>query len=176
MTMEDLFNRVEMTASRYEQACQREEALYDMIRDAENNINRYGSQASLSEDTYEQKAALERMKAAALSLQEHNNQLQQVQSEKAHALRELEATRAGVTDAINSLEEKIPRIEQSISSFEQMASLPFGGAVAMEKLSQQRARRAEYQQNLNHLYTLADRIDSVLNGGGSSPQLVLRRR
>ncbi len=175
MTMEALFNNVENAISQYEQACQQEEALYDMMRDAENDMNRYSSQASSSEDTSEQREALEQTKAAALRYQQCQNQLQQVQAAKAQALRYLQATRAELTNVITSIEEKLPKFDQSISTFEQMASNPFGSSAASQ-LPQLRARRAEYQQNLNDAYTLVDRIDSVLNGSGDSPQLVLRRR
>lgn len=176
MTMEDLFNRVERAASQYEQACQQEETLYDMMQDAERDYSRYSSQASAAEDETAQNSAYVHIQEAQQRYQQCQAKLQQVQNEKAQALRELQATRSGVTDAINSLEENIPKIDQSISTFEQMASLPFGGAGATEKLPQLRARRAEYQKNLNDLYTLADRIDSVLDGGGNSPTLVLRKR
>lgn len=175
MTMEALFNNVENAANQYEQACQQEEALYDMIKDAENDINRYSSQASSSEDASEQRAALEQMKASALRLQQYQNQLQQVQSAKAQAMRYLQATRSELANVIKSIEDKLPKFDESISTFEQITSTPFGASAALQ-LPQLRARRAEYQQNLNDAYTLIDRIDSVLNGGGNSPQLVLRRR
>lgn len=45
MTMEALFNNVENAIAQYEQACEQEETLYDMMRDAENDMNRYSSQA-----------------------------------------------------------------------------------------------------------------------------------
>lgn len=175
MTMEALFNNVENAISQYEQACEREEALYEMMRDAENDMNRYSSQASSSEEASDQRAALEQMKAAALRYQQYQNQLQQVQAAKAQALRYLQVTRSELTNVIKSIEEKLPKFDQSISTFEQMASNPFG-ASASTQLPQLRARRAEYQQNLNDAYTLVDRIDSALNGGGNSPQRVLRRR
>lgn len=175
MTMEALFNNVENAISQYEQACEREEALYEMMRDAENDMNRYSSQASSSKEASDQRAALEQMKAAALRYQQYQNQLQQVQAAKAQALRYLQATRSELTNVIKSIEEKLQKFDQSISTFEQMASNPFG-ASASTQLPQLRARRAEYQQNLNDAYTLVDRIDSALNGGGNSPQRVLRRR
>lgn len=174
MTMEALFNNVENAISQYEQACQQEEALYDMMRDAENDMNRYSSQAS-SEEASDQRAALEQMRAAALRYQQCQNQLQQVQAAKAQAQRYMLATRSELTNVIKSIEEKLPTFDQSISIFEQMQSNPFGSSAASQ-LPQLRARRTEYQQNLNDAYTLVDRIDSTLNGGGGSPQLVLRRR
>lgn len=175
MTMEALFNNVENAISQYEQACEREEALYEMMRDAENDMNRYSSQASSSEDASDQRAALEQMRAAALRYQQCQNQLQQVQAAKSQALRYLQATRSELTNVITSIEDKLPKMDQSISTFEQMAANPFGSSAAAQ-LPQLRARRAEYQQNLNDAYTLVDRIDSALNGGGNSPQKVLRRR
>lgn len=175
MTMETLFNNVENAISQYEQACQQEEALYEMMQDAEYEMNRYSSQASSSEEAADQKAALEQMKDAALRYQQYQNQLQQVQNAKNQALRYLEATRSELNNVIKSIEEKLPKFDQSISTFEQMASNPFGSSAASQ-LPQLRARRAEYQQNLNDAYTLVDRIDSVLNGEGDSPQKVLRRR
>lgn len=175
MTMDALFSNVENAANQYEQACQQEETLYDMIRDAENDISRYSSQASSSEDASEQRAALEQMKTSTLRLQQYQNQLQQVQNAKAQALRYLHATRSELTNVIKSIEGKLPKLDESISAFEQMASNPFGSSAASQ-IPQLRTRRAEYQQNLNDAYTLVDRIDSVLNGDGSSPQLVLRRR
>ena len=76
MTMEALFNNVENAISQYEQACEQEETLYDMMRDAENDMNRYSSQASSSEEASDQRAALEQMRAAALRYQQYQNQLQ----------------------------------------------------------------------------------------------------
>ena len=178
MTMEALFNNVENAIAQYEQACEQEETLYDMMRDAENDMNRYSSQASSSEDASDQRAALEQMRAAALRYQQCQkcqNQLQQVQAAKSQALRYLQATRSELTNVITSIEDKLPKMDQSISTFEQMAANPFGSSAAAQ-LPQLRARRAEYQQNLNDAYTLVDRIDSALNGGGNSPQKVLRRR
>lgn len=175
MTMEALFSNVENAISQYEQACQQEERLYDMMRDAENDMNRYNSQASSSEEASDQKAALEQMRAAALRYQQCQNQLQQVQNAKQQALRYLQATRSELTNVIKSIKEKLPKFDQSISTFEQMASNPFGSS-ASAQLPQLRAKRAEYQQNLNDAYTLVDRIDSVLNGNGNAPQKVLRRR
>lgn len=175
MTMEALFNNVENAISQYEQASEQEETLYDMMRDAENDMNRYSSQASSSEEASDQRAALEQMRAAALRYQQYQNQLQQVQAAKAQAQRYLQATRSELTNVIKSIEEKLPKFDQSISTFEQMASNPFGSSAASQ-LPQLRARRAEYQQNLNDAYTLVDRISTALNGGGNSPQLVLRRR
>lgn len=175
MTMESLFNNVENAISQYEQACQQEESLYDMMRDAENDMNRYSSQASSSEEASEQRAALEQMKAAALRYQQCQNQLQQVQTAKNQAQRYLQATRSELTNVISSIEEKLPKFDQSISTFEQMASNPFGSSAASQ-LPQLRAKRAEYQQNLNDAYTLVDRIDSAIDDGGSSPRKVLRRR
>lgn len=175
MTMEALFNNVENAIAQYEQACEQEETLYDMMRDAENDMNRYSSQASSSEDASDQRAALEQMRAAALRYQQCQNQLQQVQAAKSQALRYLQATRSELTNVITSIEDKLPKMDQSISTFEQMAANPFGSSAAAQ-LPQLRARRAEYQQYLNDAYTLVDRIDSALNGGGNSPQKVLRRR
>lgn len=175
MTMEVLFNNVENAISQYEQACEQEEKLYDMMRDAENDMNRYNSQASSSEDASEQRSALEQMRAATLRYQQCQDKLQQVQAIKAQALRYLQATRLELNNVIKSIEEKLPKFDQSLSTFEQMASNPFGSS-ATANLPQLRARRAEYQQNLNDAYTLIDRIDSVLNGGGNSPQRILRRR
>ena len=165
MTMEALFNNVENAIAQYEQACEQEETLYDMMRDAENDMNRYSSQASSSEDASDQRAALEQCQ----------NQLQQVQAAKSQALRYLQATRSELTNVITSIEDKLPKMDQGISTFEQMAANPFGSSAAAQ-FPQLRARRAEYQQNLNDAYTLVDRIDSALNGGGNSPQKVLRRR
>ena len=73
-------------ACQYEQACQQEEMLYDMMRDAENDMNQYSSMASSSEDASEQRAALEQTKAAALRYQQCQNQLQQVQAAKTQAI------------------------------------------------------------------------------------------
>lgn len=175
MTIEALYNNVENAANQYEQACQQEETLYDMIRGAENDISKYSSQASSSEDASEQRVALEQMRTAALRLQQYQNQLQQVQTAKAQALRYLQATRAELTNVIKSIEDKLPKLDESINTFEQMASNPFGASASLQ-LPKLRARRTEYQQNLNDAYTLVDRIDSVLNGSGNSPQLVLRHR
>lgn len=174
MTMEALFNNVENAISQYEQACEQEETLIEMMQDAESEMNRCSSQASSSEDPSEQRAALEQMRAAAQRYQQCQNQLQQVQNAKSQALRYLQATRAELTNVIKMIEEKLPKFDQSISTFEQMASNPFGASAASQ-LPQLRSRRAEYQQNLNDAYSLVDRIDSVLNGGGNSPRLVLRR-
>ena len=66
MTMDALFNNVENAISQYEQACEQEEMLYDMMREAENDMNRYSAQASSSEDASEQRAALEQTKAAVV--------------------------------------------------------------------------------------------------------------
>lgn len=175
MTMEALFNNVENAISQYEQACEQEETLYEMMQDAESDMNRYSAQASSSEEASEQRAALEQVRAAALRYKQCQNQLQQVQNVKTQALRYLQATRSELTNVIKSIEEKLPKFDQSISTFEQMTSNPFGSSAASQ-LPQLRARRAEYQQNLNDAYTLVDRIDSALNGGGNSPQKVLRRR
>lgn len=153
MTMEALFNNVENAIAQYEQACEQEETLYDMMRDAENDMNRYSSQASSSEDASDQRAALEQMRAAALRYQQCQNQLQQVQAAKSQALRYLQATRSELTNVITSIEDKLPKMDQSISTFEQMAANPFGSSAAAQ-LPQLRARRAEYQQNLNDAYTL----------------------
>lgn len=176
MTMDDLYNRVENAIAKYEQACQQEETLYDMMEDAERDYSRYSSQMSSAEDSNAQSSAAQQMAAAQQRYVQCQNQLQQVQSIKAQALRELQATRSGIADAMQSLTQKLQQISQSIGTFEQMASLPFGGAAASEKLSFLQGRRQEYQQNLNDLGALADRIDSALNGGGNSPQKVLRRR
>lgn len=175
MTMEALFSNVENAISQYEQACKQEETLYEMMHDAENDMNRYSTQASSSEEASDQRVALEQMRAAALRYQQCQNQLQQVQAAKAQALRYLQATRSELTNVIKSIEEKLPKFDQSIRTLEQMASNPFGTS-ASAQLPQLRVRRAEYQQNLNDAYTLIDRIDSALNGGGNSPQRVLRRR
>lgn len=175
MTMQALFNNVENAISQYEQACEQEEALYEMMRDAENDMNRYSSQASSSEEASDQRAALEQMRAAALRYQQCQNQLQQAQAAKTQAQKYLQATRSELTSVIKSIEEKLPKFDHSISTFEQMASNPFGSSAASQ-LPQLRARRVEYQQNLNDAYTLVDRIDSALNDGGNSPQKVLRRR
>ena len=155
MTMEALFNNVENAIAQYEQACEQEETLYDMMRDAENDMNRYSSQASSSEDASDQRAALEQMRAAALRYQQCQNQLQQVRAAKSQALRYLQATRSELTNVITSIEDKLPKMDQSISTFEQMAANPFGSSAAAQ-LPQLRARRAEYQQNLNDAYTLVD--------------------
>lgn len=158
MTMEALFNNVENAIAQYEQACEQEETLYDMMRDAENDMNRYSSQASSSEDASDQRAALEQMRAAALRYQQCQNQLQQVQAAKSQALRYLQATRSELTNVITSIEDKLPKMDQSISTFEQMAANPFGSSAAAQ-LPQLRARRAEYQQNLNDAYTFVSSGD-----------------
>jgi len=163
VTIDDLCSRVEDALARYEQASQLEESLYDMISDAERDYYRYSSQASSAEDPNVQSRAAQ-----------YQSQLQQAQAAKAHALRELQAIRSGLTDAMESLSQKLVQLEQSIRTYEQMAALPFGGAAAAEKLNFFRGRRQEYQQNLNDLGALADRIDSAL-AGGNSPQKVLRR-
>lgn len=176
MTMNDLYNRVENVIAKYEQACQQEETLYDMMEDAERDYSRYSSQMSFSEDPNARSAVAEQMAVAQQRYIQCQSRLQQVQSVKSQALRELQATRSGITDAMQSLTQKLQQIAQSIGTFEQMASLPFGGASAADKLPFLKNRRQEYQQNLNDLGALVDRIDSVLNGDGDSPKLVLRRR
>lgn len=175
MTMDDLFKRVEDAIARYEQACQQEEMLYEMISDAERDYSRYSSQMASAEDPNAQSYAAQQVAAAQRQYAQCQSQLQQVQSMKAHALRELQAIRSGVTDAMESLTQKLVQIRQSIGTFEQMASLPFGGAAASEKLITLRERSQEYQRNLNDLGALADKIDSAVEGGGNSPQKVLRR-
>lgn len=175
MTMEDLCNRVDNAIAKYEQACQQEEDLYDMMSAAERDYSRYSSQMSSAEDPNAQSYAAQQMAAAQQQYVQYQSQLQQVQSIKAQASRELQATRSGITDAMESLTQKLLQIRQSIGTFEQMASLPFGGATASEKLTFLRGRSQEYQQNLNELGALADKIDSALDGGGYSPQKVLRR-
>ena len=174
MSMESLYNNVDRAIAQYEQACEQEAALYSMIQDAENEMSRYNAQASSAEDPSEERAALENMRDAAQRYQQYQEQLQQAQNAKAHALNYLQATRAELTNVINTLEAKIPKVEQSISTFEQMAANPFGASAA-DQLPKLRVVLADYQQNLNDAYTLAGRIDSVLNGGGSAPQKVLRR-
>lgn len=174
MTIDDLCSRVEDALARYEQASQLEESLYDMISDAERDYYRYSSQASSAEDPNAQSRAAQQAAAAQQQYVQYQSQLQQAQAAKAHALRELQAIRSGLTDAMESLSQKLVQLEQSIRTYEQMAALPFGGAAAAEKLSFFRGRRQEYQQNLNDLGALADRIDSAL-AGGNSPQKVLRR-
>ena len=114
------------------------------------------------------------MKAAALRYQQCQSQLGQVQAAKAQALSYLQSTRSELVNVVKSIEEKLPKLDQSISTFEQMASNPFGSSAAAQ-LPQLRARRAEYKQNLDDAYTLIDRIDSALNGSGYAPQKVLRR-
>lgn len=175
MTMEMLFNSVQNAISQYERACQQEGMLYEGMRDAEDDMNRYSAQASSAEEPSDQREALERMREAALRYQQYQNQLRQVQAAKQQALAYLQATRAELTNVIVSLEEKLPRLDQSISTFEQMASNPFGSS-ARAQVPQLRARRAEYQQNLNDAYSLVERIDSVVNGSGDAPALVLRQR
>ena len=177
MTMEALFNNVENAISQYEQACAQEETLYDLMRDAERDLNYYSSQASSAsddEDNSAQRAALEQMREAALRLKQYQNQLQQVQAAKAQAQNYLISTRSELTNVVRTIEEKLPKFDQSISTFEQMASNPFG-ASATAQLPKLRATREEYQRNLNDAYSLIERIDSALNGSGTSPRRVLRR-
>lgn len=175
MTMQELFNNVESAISQYEQAISQEEMIYQGISDAQSEMSYYSSVASSAEDASQQKAALQQMKSAALRLQQYQNQLQQVQNAKDQALRYLQATRAELVNVINSIENKLPKIDQSISTFQQMAGLSFGGSSASNQLGQLQAKRAEYQQYLNDAYSLTDRIDSALNGSGSQPRKVLRR-
>ena len=174
MTMETLFNNVENAISQYKQACQQEYMLYDMMRDAESEMNRYSSQAASAEEASDQRFALEQMKAAAQRYQQYQNQLQQVQVAKNQAINYLQSTRLELTNVIKSIEEKLPKFDQSIRTFEQMASNPFG-ASASARLPQLRATREEYQKNLNDAYILVDKIDAALNGSGDSPQIVLKR-
>ena len=65
MTMDQLFNNVENAIAQYEQACQEEMTLYEMMQDAEREMNAYSAQASSSEDSSDQIAALQQVKAAA---------------------------------------------------------------------------------------------------------------
>lgn len=174
MTMETLFNNVENAIFQYEHACQQEEQLYSLMSDAENDIDRYSSQASSSEEISDQRAALEQMKSAALRYQQYQNKLQQVQEAKSQALRYLQVTRSELINVIKSIEEKLPKFDQSIRTFEQMASNPFGTSAAAQ-LPQLRARRDEYQHNLNNAYTLVEKIDSALSGESNAPQKILRR-
>ena len=174
MTMEALFSNVENAISQYEQACDQEETLYDLIRDAESDMNRYSAQASSAEEPSDQRAALEQMREAALRIQDYQNKLQQVQNAKAQAARYLQATRSELQNVISTIEAKLPKFDQSISTFQQMAANPFGGS-ASAQIPQLQAKRDEYQRNLNDAYTLVERIDSALNGGGSQPQKILRR-
>ena len=174
MTMDQLFANVDNAIEQYQQMCEQEQALYEMMQDAEREMNQYSSQASTSEDPSEQIAALERVKAAAQRYQQYQLQLQQVQNAKAQALQYLQATRAELTNVISSIEAKLPKFDQSIRTFEQMASNPFGSS-ASAQLPQLKATREQYQRNLNDAYTLVDKIDSALNGGGNAPTRVLRR-
>lgn len=175
MTMEELFNNVENAIHQYEQACQQEETLYSMMEDAERDYSHYSSQMSAAEDPNERNAAARQMAAAQQRYTQCQSQLQQVKINIDQTKRILQATKSGTADAMQNLTQKLMEISQSIGTFEQMASLPFGGAAAAEKLSFLQSRSQEYQQNLNDLGALADRIDSALNGSGTSPQRVLRR-
>ena len=162
MTMEALFNNVENAISQYEQTCQQEEALYDMMSDAKTDMNRYSAQASSCEEASDQRAALEQMRAAELRYQQCQNQLQQVQAAKAQALRYLQATRSELTNVIRSIEEKLPKFDQSINTFEQMSATAFGQSAA-QQLPRLKASRESYQKNLNDARILVNRIDSVFN-------------
>lgn len=166
MTMEALSQNVENAIAQYERACEQEEELREKIETLRDS-----SQASFSEEYPNQREDLEEMRETALQYQ---YQLQRVQAAKAQALEYLQSTRSELANVIKSLQEKLPKFDQSISAFEQMASNPFGSSAAA-KLPQLRASRAEYQRNLNDAYTLVERIDSILNGGGNSPQRVLRK-
>ena len=175
MTMNELYNRVENAITQYEQACQQEETLYSMMEDAQRDYSRYSSQMSTAEDPNERNSAARQMAAAQQRYTQCQSQLQQVKGNIDQTKRILQATKSGTADAMQSLTQKIMEISQSKSAFEQMASLPFGGAEAAEKLSYLQSRSQEYQQNLNDLGALADRIDSALNGGGTTRQKVLKR-
>lgn len=172
--MQELFSNVEHAIAQYEYACQQEEGLYDLMRDAERDMQIYNAQAASSEDGSAQMAALEKMRSAALQYKQYESQLQQVQNSKNQALGYLQATRMELLKVIKTIEEKLPKFDQSISVFEQMASNPFGSS-ASAQLPQLRATRAQYQQNLDEAYVLIDKIDGALNGGGNAPQKVLRR-
>ena len=176
MTMEELSQNIEYAISQYEQAKEQEESLYEMMQDAERDMSRYSAQASASsdDDPSSQRYALEQMRAAAIRYQQCQNQLQQVQNAKAKALQYLQSTRSELVNVITSIEEKLPKFDQSISTFAQMANNPFG-ASAGAQLPQLRAKREEYQRNLDYAYSLLDRIDSALNDGGDTKRLVLRR-
>ena len=135
---------------------------YDMMSDAKTDMNRYSAQASSCEEASDQRAALEQMRAAELRYQQCQNQLQQVQAAKAQALRYLQATRSELTNVIRSIEEKLPKFDQSINTFEQMSATAFGQSAA-QQLPRLKASRESYQKNLNDARILVNRIDSVFN-------------
>ena len=162
MTMDQLFANVDNAIEQYQQMCEQERTLYEMMQDAESEMNQYSSKASSSENASDQIAAQEHANDAAQRYHQYQKQLQQVQNSKAQALGYLQATRAELENVIKTIQSKLPKIDQSISTFEQMASNPFGSS-ASTQLPKIRAIRDNYQKNLDDAYSLANRIDSVLN-------------
>jgi DNA mismatch repair ATPase MutS len=167
--MDELVNYVEKAISQYEQACNTEESLLQMIQDCDREISRLSSQASSSEEPSDQRQALEQMKAVAQQMQDYQRQLQQAQNQKTQSQRYLTVTRLELLNVIQTIEEKLPQIEQSIGIFEQASSNTFG-VNASAQLPKLREMREEHQQNLNAAYNLVERIDAMLNGGGTSPK------
>lgn len=174
MSMNALYSNVDKAIAEYEQAQQQKDALYGLISDAENEMSRYNARALAAKDPAEERVALERMREAAQRYQRYQEQLRQAEVAEEHAKRYLQATRSELDNVIRVIEDKLPKFDQSISAFEQIAANPFGGSAASQ-LPSLRATRDDYQQNLNDAYTLAERIDAALNGGGAAPQKVLRR-
>lgn len=174
MTIEELVNNVESAISQYEQARDEEEILIQMVQDCERKMYSLSSQASSADELSDQKYALEQMKATVQQLQNCQIRLQQMQNQKAQAQRYLTVTRAELLNVIRTIEEKLPKLDQSIGIFEK-ASLNMFGSNASSQLPGLRAVRDGHQQNLGIAYNLVERIDTILNGSGTPLQKVLRR-
>lgn len=170
MSIGDLSYDVDYNISDYEEACKEEELLTELMNDALDDMRRYSSEASSSEDPDDKAYAAAKASEAEHQYHQCEVKLNQVKVKKDKALQYLHATQSVLNDEIKVIEEKLPKYDQSILTFELMGSSQFGGSSATSQLSNLQAKRDEYQENLDQAYSLLNRIDSAINGGGHSPQ------
>lgn len=174
MTWNQLKTGIESAISQYEKALQDEETIYNLMREAENEMDRCKARLAYTNESSERSALIQQMQTLSVNYQQYQISLQQVLAAKAQAERYLQATRSELTKAIISIESTIAKIDQTISTYQTMASNPFGASAAAQ-LPTVQARRNAYQNDLNEAYALATRIDAVLNGGGSNLHKVRHR-
>lgn len=176
MTMDNLFAQVENAIAQLEQAKQTIETASEMRRQAEQRLYYLQAQASSSEDASDQLGVLEAMRSVAMEIKGYDAQIQNAQAAQTQAQRYLIATQTELNKVVQSITEKLPAFDKSLEGLGQMASVSSFGSQAVSAQYQKLSNtRADYQKNLDDAYALLDRIDSALNGGGTSPRLVLRR-
>lgn len=176
MTIDEIFSRTDSMLSQYDSLRQERFDLYQRMNDAEREYDACVDSLSGEEDPAASQRIQSRMRAAAQEMQRCQQRVGVVEREIGECQGILLQARSLIEGAVVKLQAEMDKVDKTIGAFSALSQRGFGSGEAAAQIPGMQRKRDTYQDYFNRGHDYLARIDRALNGAGTQPDLVYRRR